>query len=276
MSDKARLKKQFSSASGDDFVILNLAQIYDQFDREDGSIGAFIEGSDSEGDDEVPLWLVSFTDVLALMLTFFVLLFAMSVPDDGRRSGGQNFYRQDSRVVVTERPEGGLSQDIRIDSGDVKAGLDLQYLQNLLQQYVQTRPEFSDMIMMRGGDRLIVSLPAGLTFGAGSDRVQASGVKALKALAKLLKRVPNSIAIVGHCDPSAIKGGAFANNWELSLARANAVARGLKGAGYKKPLQVRGEASSRYGMTADQLSDGMRDQLARRVDIVIYPHAGEI
>ena len=33
-----------------------------------------------EGGGKVPLWLITFTDVMALMLTFFVLLYAMSSP----------------------------------------------------------------------------------------------------------------------------------------------------------------------------------------------------
>ena len=34
-----------------------------------------------EQEDEAPLWLITFTDIMALMLTFFVLLYSMSIPE---------------------------------------------------------------------------------------------------------------------------------------------------------------------------------------------------
>jgi chemotaxis protein MotB len=88
-------------------------------------------------------------------------------------------------------------------------------------------------------------------------------------LAPILNVVGNKIAVHGHADPEPVpRNMAFASNWELSLARAAAVAAALHENGLNKSLTVRGFGDSRYasGTTGDAVRDR---QLARRVDLVI-------
>jgi chemotaxis protein MotB len=72
-------------------------------------------------------WLVSFTDVMALMLTFFVLLFAMSHPkeeewDEFTDTVQENFNRFNGQVLNR-----GQQDAINIEKVNWSKALDLNY-----------------------------------------------------------------------------------------------------------------------------------------------------
>ncbi len=67
-------------------------------------------------------------------------------------------------------------------------------------------------------------------------------------------------------------GGAHTSNWELSLARAAAVANALRRSGYTEDIIAYGYADSRFSQLPDLPAD-QRRALGRRVDIVVLPNA---
>jgi len=81
--------------------------------------------------------------------------------------------------------------------------------------------------------------------------------------------------VVGHTDPRPVRGGAFASNWELSLARAANVAAVLENVGYKRAITVRGHASARYYDLPETMSNQERLDLSRRVDVVVMEDDGK-
>lgn len=102
-----------------------------------------------------------------------------------------------------------------------------------------------------------------------TDRARA----ALFRLGGALSTVANQLGVNGHSDPSPVAGGDYASNWELSTARAAAVANQLRAAGYADPIVAFGYSDSRY----DQLPPmppAQRQLMGRRVDIVVFPTSG--
>ena len=66
-----------------------------------------------------------------------------------------------------------------------------------------------------------------------------------------------------------LSAGEFGSNWELSLARAVAVAEMLARSGYSGQVVSRGFGDSRYAQLSSRLDLEQRRRLARRVDIII-------
>ncbi len=236
------------------------------------------EGGDRIHDDKgesVPLWLITFTDVMALMLTFFVLLYSMSVPQEEK-------WEQISNAISTNftkleaKPYNTGSQDvIAIDKINKSKALDLGYLEVVVNNYIEAN-KIKNIIVFQNANSLILSLPSDLLFKSGSAEVNLKGKKMLFSLGGVLSRVKNRIEIVGHTDPRPIIGesGIYQNNWELSLARSSAVAMILNNVGYDKSIVVRGVSSARFDELSNDISEEERYNLSRRVDIVLMDDDG--
>lgn len=78
------------------------------------------------------------------------------------------------------------------------------------------------------GEELLLSLSSdGVLFASGSGVLEASGRKALDDLQEVLSDPELHVRVEGHTDSQPLRGSQYADNWELSVARASAVARYL-------------------------------------------------
>ncbi|MDH5722227.1 MAG: OmpA family protein [Alphaproteobacteria bacterium] len=239
-------------------------------------IKSVVKGRGS-GESQVPLWLITFTDVMALMLTFFVLLYAMSVPEEDKWSeistALSNEFNKKERMPYNP----GTQDVIQIDKVDTSKALNLNYLNTLVSDIVK-KENVDGVTITNHGKRMIISLPSALLFNSGSVEVKLEGKKALFSIAGVLDRIKNRIEIIGHTDPGAINGNAsgYSTNWELSLARAMSVATSLYEVGYSKDVVVRGLSSGLYNELPDSISQEERYALSRRVDIIVMQDSGNM
>jgi chemotaxis protein MotB len=88
-----------------------------------------------------------------------------------------------------------------------------------------------------------------------------------------LRNIANEAEVIGHTDPTPVET-AYASNWDLSLARAAAVADALKRDGYPREIPAFGVADSHFSELPDSLPWLHRLELARRVDLVLTPNGG--
>lgn len=216
-------------------------------------------------------WMLTFTDLVALMLTFFVMLFAMSRVEERR---WQNISDALARGLnaVRELPAATPVASLGLEGETPLAGEDLDYLLTLLGEQAASDPALAGFLLDRRRDSLVLSLPGALLFDLGSSDLAPGGREVLRAVARLLGNVRNSIEVAGHADPRRPTGG-YASNWELSLARSLKAAEVLGGYGYRGRVLVRGYGESRYAELPADLPLDRRRALARRVEIVIRPTA---
>ena len=133
-------------------------------------------------------------------------------------------------------------------------------------------PVLSQAMIARAGDQLVIALPADLLFAVGAAELTRDARSAVGILSTALATLPNRIDVVGHADPQPMTGGGrYASNWEISLARADAVATRLMQTGYPRQPTVEGRGASRFSDVAPTLEMDRRYALARRVDVVIFP-----
>lgn len=224
------------------------------------------------------LWLVTFTDIMALMLTFFVLLYTMSMPHEEEWSRMTQALNQEFNKYDAYAPQWNAApQDsINIDRVDFSSALDLDYLSVLLRQTLRDQAGAQNIVFIKNRDRLIISMPSDALFASGQADVLSEGRKTLFMMGEALSKIRNGIEVLGHTDPSPIEktAGRFESNWHLSLARAANVAGILEASGYRRPIALQGMASARYDELPDDISEEERLSLSRRVDIVILKSTG--
>lgn len=233
-----------------------------------------VAGKGDGEQDKAPLWLITFTDIMALMLTFFVLLYSMSVPQEDKWKDVSEALSTKFNDSYTKSSRSGAQDTIEIDKIDKSRALNLTYLRTLVNSLLKSK-NIEGATVFRNGDRLIVSLPSDLLFASGESTINLEGKKALFTIGGALTRVKNRIEIVGHTDPTPMSGnGVYKTNWELSLARGAAVAAMLKEVGYERPITVRGLSSGRYDEMSQDAPQEQRYSMARRVDIILMQDDG--
>ncbi len=220
-------------------------------------------------------WMITFTDLVALMLTFFVLLYSMSVMEEKKWRNlvdSLSDSLQIEKLVLEPKP----SKSLTMEPVDFVPGEDLDYLSSLISEKIKDDPQLSKAILTRIEDRLVISLPGDLLFLPGQVKPLDEAEAVLIRLGRVLRFIDNKVEIAGHADPSVQRTeGTFSSNWPLSLARADYVAGLLEKSGYKSTILSRGYGDSRYDKITDKLSETLKNSLARRVDIVVHLYAGE-
>lgn len=218
-------------------------------------------------------WMITFTDLVSLMLTFFVMLFSMSnvKPDkwnDMTNALSQGLNTESQRAAAAATAKFSISTIFR------KRAINLDYLSAVLEDAMAQVPLLENSQLLRLEDRLVIALPGDLLFHPGRAVMTERARQALFSLGGLLRNIGNQIGVNGHSDPSPPKDEEYASNWELSLARAIVVANSLKRSGYTEDIIAYGYSDSRYSQLPD-LPDEQRRELGRRVDIMVMPTAGE-
>ena len=229
-------------------------------------------GSGASGLSSV--WLVIFADLVALMLTFFVMLFSMS------NVTAESWKKMVDALADALNP----TSEEKIDTTpDVKTNIDLvfrrqainlDYLQAVLEQKVINSKELKGSQLTLLEDRLVVSLPGSLLFGPNSASLKKTAKDPLFSLGGLLGNVENRLGINGYADEKNFEGKKYNSNWELSLARSISVGNAFRQAGYSGELLNfgYGNAHSSYLKNA---SEDQRNILSRRVDVVILESSGD-
>ena len=220
------------------------------------------------GGDNAGAWMVTFTDLVALLLTFFVMIFAMSHVKIADWSSLTESLRRNLNSVAGQ-PVASPSMRRDVPTPDRTRGADLDYLTELLAGHLGETPALADARLRRGADRLFLSLPADLLFATGAFALTPKAADAVFRLGGVLRNMPNALAVVGHADPRQPQS-AYPSNWELSLLRAQAVAAALRAGGVDGRIRARGQGDSRFADLPEADDPGARFALARRVDLVIY------
>ena len=135
------------------------------------------------------VWLISFTDVMALMLTFFVLIFSMSEPIQNEIVEDISVMEKSASVTQGAPDFAGQAEAADWIRENRQAGLDLTYLRTLLSdmlsRLIQEEPKLSGIRLMKADNKLFIRIP---------DRVLRHH-DAMVPLAMMLGRLNNDLAI---------------------------------------------------------------------------------
>lgn len=196
-------------------------------------------------DDSSPLddatWLYSFADLMTQLLIFSILMLsALGVKP-----------MQDPNAAPTPAPKPSaleaLQQDVERLAKDANLG--------------------DALAVDRSANRVTIRMKSAILFAEGQDRLTREAEQVLRDLAPILSRSSNKLRIDGHTDDVGINTAQFPSNWELSTARAIAVARSLEARGVPpERLSVSGHGQFQPMVPNDSPASRARN---RRVEIVV-------
>ena len=229
-------------------------------------------------------WLVSYADFITLLFAFFVVLFASSQANKAKQAelsaAMQSaftplgvFEAHSKTPPLTDRRSAPANAtpaalplplpSVRIETAEETE----KHLNKLLAEQVAAGHIPPGSVTMRiTTEGLVISLHEAGFFPSGSAEVRAASIPMLSSLAMTLPQGP--LRIEGHTDNVPIHTAQFATNWELSTARATAIARLLLERGPIDPANLSAAGYAEFHPVADNSTAAGRAQ-NRRVDIIL-------
>lgn len=229
-------------------------------------------------------WLISFADLVSLLLTFMIMLFAQSDADHKQawREAAIAFARH---LAWPEEP----AAQPGAPSGPPRAPvlLDLNYLALVLPATLAGEPALAAAALDREADRLILAIPASRLFAPGGMALTPDGMRALASLARVLSGLSNRLAIDAALRaPDEIRtsapGRAMAASdplaseaWDAALSRAIAIATALGRAGLGRPIACRAVADAPDDRMKRGHAPGASPAAEGRIELVVFASAEE-
>ncbi len=225
--------------------------------------------------NKAPLWLVGFTDLVTILLAFFILLFATAQPRkatwDAATESLRSSFGGSQNIKDLRGDEGHKDAERTWESLNEDPGLNLDYLHSLIKKYLMADPLLKSLAVWKDQDTVVISFSGDLNFASGKTDLSSKGQARLRKLTLLLDTLPNQLEVIGHADQTAIqRDGVYNSNWQLSLARANAVAKEITKAGYQQEIDIRGRGSNDAELLPQDLPKDIRNSQARRVDLRLH------
>lgn len=231
-------------------------------------------------------WLVSYADFMTLLFALFVVLFASSHHDKRMlprlSSAIKGGFQQMGSFSGTAIANDSSFEDTTIDLTDGSTatgkskpnivtgttGIDVVELQEKLQRAVGKEIQRHEVVMRMTPEGFVISLRELGFFDSGEARLLPGAADKIKRIAAVLMQYGLDMRVEGHSDDIPIHNAVFASNWELSTARAMAVAMMLLDDSGFDPKKISIAGYGQYHPAASNHTlDGRK--MNRRVDLVV-------
>ncbi len=215
-----------------------------------------------------PFWLTTYGDMVTLLLTFFILMFAMSTIEE------RKFLQAAASLAAAL---GVLEKNISVIGEESMAigttGLDrdqidmLQSMEDIAEMFQQEALTDLASLEIVGPGEVVVRMGDEMLFGPGSSTLKPQAVRVLRGIVRSIKGSTERLWVEGHTDNEPINTAEFRSNWDLSTARAVTVVRLLEREGIE-PEQLAAVGHSQYQPLEDNATPKGRAK-NRRVELYI-------
>ncbi|NKE73062.1 OmpA/MotB family protein [Candidatus Manganitrophus noduliformans] len=210
-------------------------------------------------------WMVTFSDLLSLLLTFFVLLFAMKSLDKGKLREALSHFSVEGIAILESGVKMPLVKpnEIELDFPLAHRPLSPADFRRLLQI-----GEIDADVQVSADKRgLVLTLP-GAVFNSGSSELKPKAKAVLDEMSEILYEIDAWIWVEGHTDDLPIFGARYPSNWDLSIGRAGEVVRYLLGRGLRpEQFSLTGYADTRPIRPNDTPENRTAN---RRVELILH------
>ncbi|WP_417223814.1 flagellar motor protein MotB [Amphritea sp.] len=230
-------------------------------------------------------WIISYADLLTLLLALFVVMYAISsVNEEKYRQVADSF----AGVFAKQPSNNPVDRQSTVDPAGVGQTLGEASQQSPIVKIVPPKPENSAALqaigeqlqmqfkkLIRTGHAAVQSnnlwvaleLGANLVYPEGGSLPAITSDPVFERVAKILKQYDNPIHVEGYTDNQFISSDQYPSNWELSAARAAGVVRILEMNGIP-PQRMAAVGFGEYQPLGDNGTENGR-RVNRRIVIVI-------
>jgi len=258
-----------------------------------------------KGGGGAPLWIVTFADLMSLLLTFFILLLSFSNMEVQEFKKVAGAMRSAFGLQSLDRLAGLVELDGFTSSTAVKNVVQIPIPEQDITEQVTPEPEIAEepieepeqevpdlqaeasrrtfndiqslmaseiaadvMDLVRAGNSTVIRFPDKQSFGSGQGSMKPDFLPILSKVLTQLEKGKGQIIISGHTDDIPISTDQYRSNWDLSASRATSVAHYIMEhtSITKDRITVQGYADSRPLAPNDSEENRAKN---RRVEITV-------
>ncbi|MDB5935088.1 MAG: flagellar motor protein MotD [Massilia sp.] len=184
-------------------------------------------------------WLISYADFITLLFAFFVVMYAISVVNEGKYrvfsdALGSAFGGRDAPKAAVEAVPVIALPNLAAKRRAEAMRRERERLTTLARDLTSTLAPLvkeGKVRVTQNSRGVSVEINASVLFDSGEATLTPNSKEALLALAVLLRNDPHTLQVEGHTDNAPIRSPIFPSNWELSAVRASSVVRLFADAG---------------------------------------------
>ena len=193
-----------------------------------------------EEHENLERWLVSYADFITLLFAFFVVMYSLSVINEGKyrllsnsivaafnknvvQVEVQPIAAQGVPQILLNKPSIAINPKYEEEKRQAKSKM-----RNIAREVMDALGPLAREGQVRVTEGLLgvtIEINASLLFSPGEAKLDLSAAKALSTVAQVLSPTDFPILVEGHSDNLPISTPMFPSNWELSSARASSVVR---------------------------------------------------
>lgn len=230
-----------------------------------------VQRDEPSGDE----WLATYSDCVTLLMTFFVLLYAMSSVDESKMRALSQAFR-----TVMAGESGDSILEYNLYNGDVPLiggetpteDIDGEQIEESMyyrvNKFVAEHDLEAVVDIIESEQGIVIQLRENILFETAKSNLRADSKEILDSIAKLISTLDNSIIVEGHTDNRPISTSDFPSNWELSVDRAVNVVRYFVETAGIDPTRL---SATGYGEYQPVAANDVEENMAknRRVNILI-------
>jgi len=232
-------------------------------------------------------WMVSYADFMTLLFALFVVLFASSYHDKKTvqrvSKAVKNGFQEMGTFLESDSVQDKSSSDMsrlgsvlstdenggaRVSPVSGNAGIDVTELHRKLAMALGKEIARQEIDLRMTPEGFVISLHELGFFNSGEAQLLPGAADKIKRIAAVLMQYGLDMRVEGHSDNVPIHNATFNSNWDLSTARAMAVAMMLIDDAGFDPSRMSIAGYGQYHPSAsNDTPEGRRAN--RRVDIVV-------
>lgn len=227
-------------------------------------------------------WVLSYADLVTLLLGFFIILYATSQLDVDKFKLFAFGLNEAFNTEIQESANGGSplfdGGSGIIPGGAINDRIDREL--ELIRQAVDERTEAAGLSagqinVVRNDDSVIIRLADNLLFQSASAAIRPGALPLLDVVGSVILELANEVRVEGHTDNVPVGTSRYPTNWELSSARATAALRYLvEGTGIDASRIFAAGYGEFRPVATNATPEGRA--LNRRADIVVIYPSGEV
>jgi len=195
-------------------------------------------------EEEQEAWLITYLDMLTLLLVMLVIMLALAGKGEGQQS-------EPAMIEATQQAAGDQLVALQPSASPIPSIVPLPAPAADTQQddTSEAKPDLAlgdDIEVIVNDGSISFRISSEILFGSGRAELEDAGLDVIDRLVPTLAAGGHRIIVAGHTDNLPIQTERFPSNWELSASRASSVVRYLQLAGIESTrLSATGYADTR-------------------------------